>query len=63
MTAEAVVKALFGDDPEAAALLPTSTDGGIGTTGWLLMGIGATGFVTVLLLTGRDDEGAASPSR
>ena len=62
MTADAVVRAVFGDDPAAAALL-TSSDGGIGTTGWVLMGIGAAGLVTALVLTGKDDEGAASPSR
>jgi hypothetical protein len=62
MGADGVVKALFGETPVAVPIVATS-GGGIGTTGWVLIGAGAVGIVTAIVLASDDDEGVASPIR
>ena len=37
--------------------------GGLGTTGWILIGAAAVGITTAIVLLTNDDQGAASPSR
>ena len=60
MAADGVVKALF--DEYVAPIVATS-GGGIGTTGWVLIGAGAAGIVTAIVIASGDDEGAQSPIR
>jgi hypothetical protein len=60
MTADAVVKAIFASK-KPAAYVPSK--GGIGTTGWVLIGAGAAGVATTIVVLTNNEEGAASPSR
>jgi hypothetical protein len=49
----------------APATTPTATAarGGIGTTGWIVMGAAAVGFTTAVVIATNEDEGVASASR
>ena len=65
------LEALFGRDTVAAAVPPGSTaplatsaaGGGLGTTGWILIGAAAVGITTAVVILANDDDGVASPSR
>jgi len=60
MVSGGVVKALFDSTRPVAA---ATGGGGLGTTGWVLIGAGAVGLGTIIYFATNDDEGAASPSR
>jgi len=47
----------------AAAPAATAAKGGIGRTGWILIGAGAVGVTTAIVIATNNDEGAASPIR
>jgi hypothetical protein len=48
----------------AAAVVPPPAGGGLGTTGWILIGAAAVGIGTAIVVLANDDEpGVASPSR
>jgi hypothetical protein len=61
LVSSGVVKALFDETPPAA-IVPTS-GGGIGTTGWVLIGAGAAGITTAIIIASDEDEGVQSPAR
>jgi hypothetical protein len=56
----ATVKALFDAVRVPAAAV---AGGGLGTTGWILIGAAAVGITTAIVLLTNDDQGTASPSR
>ena len=59
----AEVEALFGTD-RVAAVVPPPAGGGLGTTGWILIGAAAVGIGSAIVILANDDEpGVASPSR
>jgi hypothetical protein len=55
--------------PAAPAAAPTAAasvaapGGGMGTTGWVLIGAAAVGITTAVVVATDEDDGAASPSR
>ena len=55
----ATVKALFDAVRVPAAAV---AGGGLGTTGWILIGAAAVGITTAIVLSTNDDQGVASPS-
>ena len=57
----AVNKAVFGASRVPAAVV--ASGGGLGTTGWILIGAAAVGITTAIVIASDDDEGAASASR
>jgi hypothetical protein len=60
----AEAQALFSADRAvAAAAVPAAAGGGIGTTGWILIGAAAVGITTAIVIATNDDEGVASESR
>lgn len=66
MPENGVVKVLF--DPQLTAAAPPPGGGGGGgggltTTGWILIGAGAAGIATAIVLLEDDGDGVASPSR
>jgi len=61
MSTGGVTRAIFASD-KVAGYVPPSTSGGIGTTGWILIGAGAVGITTAIILLTNNDEGNASPS-
>jgi len=60
MSLGAVVKALFDENPVAAAAVG---GGGFGTTAWILTGIGLAGIGTIIYFATNDDDNVASESR
>jgi hypothetical protein len=60
MSLGAVVKALFDENPVAAAAVG---GGGFGTTAWILTGIGLAGIGTIIYFATNDDDGVATPSQ
>jgi hypothetical protein len=62
LVTEAAAQAFFGTDRVAAAVVPAAAAGGIGTTGWILIGAAAVGITTAIVIATQDDEGVASPS-
>jgi hypothetical protein len=66
LASSGVVKALFDTSRPAAAALAGSTattGGGIGTTGWVLIGAAAAGITTAVIVTSDEDEGVMSGTR
>ena len=61
LAASSVVKALFDSSVPAAAVVPAS-GGGLGTTGWVLIGAGAAGITAAIVIASDNDEGPASPA-
>jgi hypothetical protein len=61
MASNAVVKVLFDQQLPAAAATGGGGGGGLGTTGWILIGAGAAGIVTAIVILSDDDQGVASP--
>jgi hypothetical protein len=58
----ATSKALF-DATRVPAAVVSSGGGGLGTTGWILIGAAAVGITTAIVIATNDDEGVASPSQ
>ena len=58
----ATVKAIF-DATRVPAAVVASGGGGLGTTGWILIGAAAVGITTAIVIATNDDEATASPSR
>ena len=55
----ATAKALFDATRVPAAAV---AGGGLGTTGWILIGAAAVGITTAIVIATNDDQGVASPS-
>ena len=56
----ATTKALFDATRIPAAAV--AGGGGLGTTGWILIGAAAVGITTAIVIATDDDQGVASPS-
>ena len=56
----ATTKALFDATRIPAAVV--AGGGGLGTTGWILIGAAAVGITTAIVIATDDDQGVASPS-
>jgi len=63
MSVDSVTKAIFSSDGGARPVPPPTSSGGLGTTGRILIGAGAVGIATTIVILSNNDEGAASPSQ
>lgn len=61
MASGGVVKAIF--DTSSVPPAAVTSGGGVGTTGWILIGAGVAGITTAIVVASGDDDGAVSPSR